>query len=208
MIQRIRLGMVNSYLLRGSGGDILIDTGTSGQAENILCALPEDASIRLILLTHGHSDHTGSAAELSERLQAPIAMTRTDYEAMQSGKPICFEADNPLGRILSHRANGQTNPPDFVPAVFLEEDMPLAPYGAAAQVVLLPGHTEGSAGVLTADGAWIVGDAMMHMLCPTKARMYEHAAEAKSSAARILASRSELICPGHGKPFCASACKL
>ncbi len=48
-----------------------IDPG--GEVERLLAALAEaDVTIEKIMLTHGHLDHAGAAAELSERLGVPI----------------------------------------------------------------------------------------------------------------------------------------
>ena len=48
-----------------------IDPG--GEVERLLAALAEaDVTIDKIMLTHGHLDHAGAAAELSERLGVPI----------------------------------------------------------------------------------------------------------------------------------------
>lgn len=49
----------------------IVDPG--GEVERILAAIAElDATPEKILLTHGHIDHAGGAAELAERLSIPI----------------------------------------------------------------------------------------------------------------------------------------
>jgi glyoxylase-like metal-dependent hydrolase (beta-lactamase superfamily II) len=74
-----RLLMVNVvyYGLPGAGdrGWVLIDAGLAGMANRIADAAAqrfgEGARPAAIVLTHGHSDHVGSAEELAERWEAP-----------------------------------------------------------------------------------------------------------------------------------------
>src|SRR4051794_32968645 len=79
------LGSVNVYLIESDNGPILIDT--AWQTADALAAIEgaladigarvEDLS--LIVLTHGHPDHTGLAAPLRERSGAPIALHPADW---------------------------------------------------------------------------------------------------------------------------------
>jgi len=88
-ITPIHLGMVNAYLVRGPSGYIVVDTGTPGSAGLILETMtvrglsPE--GLRLILITHGHVDHFGSAAELREKTGAPVAVHQDDAVALRQG---------------------------------------------------------------------------------------------------------------------------
>lgn len=91
MILPIRLGAIaKAFLIPTREGAILIDSGTPGQSERILQAMaahgaaPE--SLRLILITHGHFDHFGSARELRERTGAPVAVHADDAIALRRGE--------------------------------------------------------------------------------------------------------------------------
>jgi glyoxylase-like metal-dependent hydrolase (beta-lactamase superfamily II) len=73
----LRTPIVRAYAVRDRDGFNLIDTSTAGQDEAILEALagidgrPVDrVRVYEILLTHGHDDHTGSAAALAARTGA------------------------------------------------------------------------------------------------------------------------------------------
>ena len=63
----IKLGIVKSFIVKGKK-TVIVDTGYAGNGNKILRYLnenfikPEDVS--LIILTHGHIDHYGSAEEL------------------------------------------------------------------------------------------------------------------------------------------------
>ena len=75
MLVRIKGAISNSYLLLGEK-PVLVDTGSPGDLKRILAALKardiEPKKLALILLTHGHGDHAGCAAEL-KRLDAEDA---------------------------------------------------------------------------------------------------------------------------------------
>ena len=71
-------GVANTFVVTTDNGVWVIDPGMTQQAGRILNKIralgrsPED--VRLILLTHGHIDHAGSAAELKRLTGAPIAI--------------------------------------------------------------------------------------------------------------------------------------
>jgi glyoxylase-like metal-dependent hydrolase (beta-lactamase superfamily II) len=64
-----------------------MDTGNPGKADLILERLagysvaPHD--VRLILITHWHVDHFGSASALRERTGAPVTIHARDVEAVR-----------------------------------------------------------------------------------------------------------------------------
>lgn len=200
-IKRIPCGIVNCYLLSGDTGSIVIDTGNPGDADRIVMAL-NGTPISLILLTHGHTDHCGAAAELHERLKAPVAMHEADVELVENPSARKLYGHTPLGRILAKASastmeNGKVKP--FVPDVLLNDGFDLTPYGVAAHVVALPGHTKGSVGVLTDEGDMFVGDAAFHMLRPTSARIYEDRTQMEKSVEKIKSLCKGLLYVGHGK---------
>ena len=101
----------------------VIDPG--GDAPEIIRAL-EGAELRYILLTHGHYDHTGGAAELLEAFpQAALYIHRADYEDVD---PSLFP--------LRTQASGVN--------FYGEGDWITFGDGVKLQVLLTPGHSEGS----------------------------------------------------------------
>lgn len=64
------------YLLEGKGGCVLIDAGcgtnTSWILDEIRLTGHEPEEVTAILLTHGHGDHAGGAAELKEACKARV----------------------------------------------------------------------------------------------------------------------------------------
>ena len=71
----------NSFLLVHDGHAALIDAGVS--AKTVLDALEaENVSLDLILLTHGHFDHTVSVDKLREATGATLAVHEDDAEML------------------------------------------------------------------------------------------------------------------------------
>ena len=101
----------------------VIDPG--GDAPEIIRAL-EGAELRYILLTHGHYDHTGGAAELLEAFpQAALYIHRADYEDVD---PSLFP--------LRTQASGVN--------FYGEGDWITFGDGVKLLVLHTPGHSEGS----------------------------------------------------------------
>ena len=173
-IKRVHCGDVNCHLVQGEQGAILVDTGRAGYGEKLL-PLCRQWDVRLIVLTHGHLDHVQNAAFLSQQLEVPIAMHRADLELLEDNDRQPMQAHRRLGRLiqsLSRRGFQDTLLPPFQPDLYLEDGDDLSHFGVSAQVVALPGHTAGSIGLKTEDGALLVGDAMFRLFSPAPALVY------------------------------------
>ena len=77
-------GIVNAHLIRSGAGCILVDTGIPGSERKIARALARHGlsvqDIKLIIVTHAHTDHAGSAARLRHLSGAPILAHRDDAD--------------------------------------------------------------------------------------------------------------------------------
>lgn len=164
----IPLGMLTKvFLIRGESGAVLVDAGNPHQSDLILAALevhgiaPTD--IKLILLTHGHTDHFGSARALREATGAPVAIHAADVEALRLGaNPEAWS--QPTGALLALlirlgiRFPAAGEEAIFEPDITFTEAWRLDEYGVAGEVLPAPGHTPGSSVVLLDSGAAILGD--------------------------------------------------
>lgn len=108
----------------------VIDPG--GDVERILAALDEHGvKVEKIVLTHGHIDHVGGAADLAERLAVPVLGPH--------------EADRPLLERVEQQARefGVGDVRSVEPDTFLSEGDDLTMAGRSFQVLHCPGHAPG-----------------------------------------------------------------
>lgn len=203
MIQRIRCGNGNCYIISNGRNAILVDTGREKYRQKILDACkPYD--VRLLVLTHGHMDHIQNAAVLSHALKCPVAMNRADEPLIGDNMRQPLSAHSILGKIVlavSVKSFYKDKLPAFTPAVFLEDGDQLDSYGIQAKVVGLPGHTNGSIGIDVMEKDLIVGDALMNMFYPTVSMLYHDKSAMLQSADKISRMGERQIYFGHGKPL-------
>lgn len=210
------IGLVDSvcYLIR-SEGSILVDTGVPNKAKGIVKALerlavqPEE--IQLILITHGHWDHIGSAKEIKERTGAKIAMHQAEKDWLEKSLKLLPPGVTPWGRLVmgiaAMRIASVHIPATDVDIVLGDEALSLSEYGIPGKVIYTPGHTLGSVSVLLETGDALVGDLAMNGFPFRSGPGLPIAAEdmqrVKESWKLLLEEGAETVYPGHGKPFSA-----
>jgi glyoxylase-like metal-dependent hydrolase (beta-lactamase superfamily II) len=86
----LKMGMVNAYLLETMDGLVLIDAGWPNKTDTIFSAVQDSGldpkDIRHLVLTHGHIDHAGSAAEVLQRTGARSYAHTADLDLINEGK--------------------------------------------------------------------------------------------------------------------------
>ena len=157
------LGSVNAYLLRSAGRFVLIDTGPPRARMRVERALGRagcaSSDLRLMVLTHGDYDHTGNACRLRGRYGAPIAIHPLDARMLREGDMFSGRnRPNLLVRWAISKLFGFGRSERCAPDIHLEDAMSLRDYGLDARILLLPGHSSGSVGVLTSEGDLFCGD--------------------------------------------------
>jgi glyoxylase-like metal-dependent hydrolase (beta-lactamase superfamily II) len=146
-LRHVRGLMSVPHVLADADGVVLLDTGFPGDAPQIrrvmaeLGAGPKD--VRAILLTHGHIDHGGNAAELKEWTGAPVYAHPLEQAHLDGKYPyrgiawICG-AMEAIGRVVTRYRPAQID-------VELR-DGDVLPFWGGLRVLHLPGHTMGHCG--------------------------------------------------------------
>lgn len=201
-IHRIQCGNGNCFLISNGNDAVLVDTARKKYCQTILEAC-KPFQVRLIVLTHGHMDHVQNAAILSQTLKCPVAIHSADLPLLADNMNQSLSASSLLGKIvlsISIKSFKMDEIPAFTPSVFLEEGDNLDSYGISANIIGLPGHTDGSIGLDVAGRDLLVGDALMNMFYPTVSMLYHDREAMIESVRKIERIGSRTIHFGHGKP--------
>ena len=205
----IPLGHVNAFLVRGIR-PILVDTGFPGSAPKILLALQKEGyrpwDLALIVITHAHLDHTGSAAALAGATGAPVLVHNAEAEYLSSGENAPVIPASFTGRIFRLMIGKHAPAPELgiTPVIRLDAPYRLDAFGIDGTILPTPGHTKGSLSVSLATGACIAGDLVTGMFPASRPRLpifAEDPEAARESIRRILAAKPTIIYAGHGGPF-------
>ena len=211
-IHRLSLGMCNCYLIKEEG-TILVEAGVANQGEKFLRELkalsvePEDIS--LILLTHGHLDHIGSANEIKRLTGGKVAINQHEKDWVEQALRPLPPGVGLWGKImivlLRMAASRMNFPGTTVDLVLADEDFSLEPYGIHGKAIYTPGHSSGSMSLLLDTGDAFVGDMAMNAL-PMRIRpgmpiFAEDISLLKESWRSLLSRGAKKVYPAHGKPF-------
>ncbi|MET9463822.1 MBL fold metallo-hydrolase [Streptomyces sp. NPDC006544] len=153
---------VNAYVLLGRR-PVIVDSGTPGSGRRIIDRVTEygvdPADVSLIVITHGHIDHFGSAAELHRLTGAPVAAHVADLGPYRSGRARePYRPTGPMGRVMARRKELHVQAEPFEPDVLISGETSLEDFGVAGRIMPTPGHTAGSVCVLTDEGDLVAGD--------------------------------------------------
>ena len=154
-IHKIPLGADNCYVVKEEG-TIMIDSGTPKKGKKFVKRLkklsinPKD--IKLIIITHGHWDHIGSAKEIKEITGAKIAMHQLEKDCLEKSLKLVPPAVNRWGHIFAWIVSRLLPlahiPSTDVEIIFEDEEFSLAEFGIPGNVIHTPGHSSGSVSVL------------------------------------------------------------
>ena len=207
-----RVGINRCYVIKADGC-IMVDTGPpqSGRAiERWLGRIAiNPQEIQLIVLTHGHADHVGSALRVRQITGARVALHQNDKYMFENGHVVWPSAASTWGRVARHLLKPLT--PIFrfsgskVDVVIGDEGLSLAEYGIPGRIIHTPGHTPGSVSVLLETGDAFVG-CMAHNNLPFRLRpglpiFAEDLPTLRDSWRLLLDEGAKTIYPAHGNPF-------
>jgi hydroxyacylglutathione hydrolase len=209
-VSTINLGGVNCYLAKCTDGFVLIDTGFSTKRDFLVRQLEKagcrPGNLKLILITHGDSDHAGNGAFLRRTYGAKVGMHPLDVGMVERGdmgwnrkaKPdrmsLLFRLMGVVVSVVAKRHKFET----FSPDIEVRDGFPLSIYGFNARVVHIPGHSKGSIGVLTEDGKLYCGDFLYNM---PGMNHVDDMNDRNASLEKLKKLEITAVYPGHGKPI-------
>ncbi|MDF1575956.1 MAG: MBL fold metallo-hydrolase [Bacteroidales bacterium] len=209
-VHRIGLVNVSCYLIYRPGEAILADCGNAGSEVKILEALRglglEPEMLKLLVLTHSHFDHAGSAGMLKELTGCKIVVHRSESERLSWGySPIPpgtrWKARLlvGLGRIFARKL---MKFPGVDPDLLADEQFDLGDYGFPGRVLHTPGHTPGSMILLMENGELISGDTLFGLANKLHFPPFAEDPGALVRSWKLIRNLPvKSIYPAHGRPF-------
>ena len=202
LIQLVRFGMVNCYLVPEEDGATLVDTGISGTGSRIIQAAADLGQVvRRVVLTHAHVDHAGSLDELSRALpDAEFLFTARTVRLLQGD--FRLEPGEPQRKLSGGFPRRRTRP---------TREIAHGDRIGSLRVHGSPGHSPDHVALFDErDGSLIAGDSyqtkggiavagVVRWRFPLPAMGTWDLGLATESAADLAALKPTRLAPGHGR---------
>lgn len=153
MVTRLKYGNTNTFFIRGTGGNFLIDTDYAGSLSSFYKEIKKHgiglSDITYVLATHFHPDHIGLVSELMER-GVKLLLLDTQVEYIHYADEI-FSRDKRLQYLPINK--------DKAFLVKCDESRAfLRSMGIAGEIISTPSHSNDSISLILDDGTCFVGD--------------------------------------------------
>ena len=208
-ITKVKMGMSNTYLVRGDDGFILVDAGLEGKSGPLYRVLDDHnadiSDIELIVITHVHTDHIGGLKKIKKESSADVLVHREGVDKLSKGY-----ADIPKGtsfftklitKMMSLFSVGASFEP-IDPDIVIDDHFDLSSYGIEGEIIHTPGHTMESICMMIEDRYCISGDTFFNNFL---FKIYPPLAEDENMLLKSWRKIAEYDCdyyyPGHGDMF-------
>lgn len=153
MVTKLKYGNTNTFLIRGTGGNLLIDTDYAGTLSSFYRAIKEHgikvSDIDYVLATHYHPDHIGLVSELMKQgVKLLLIDNQQSYihfadEIFSRDKRFDYEPINAdEATIISSEGSEK-----FLKSIGIE-----------GEIISTTSHSEDSVSLVLDNGVCIVGD--------------------------------------------------
>ena len=229
-LYQLNLGFVNAFLIEDICPDpadglvpaddlvpglTLVDTGTPGNLSRIFAQLKkagkDPRDIRRIIVTHAHTDHSGSAAAISKELNIPVWAHADTARLVEQGRPgeaslqVSPGLLNQLIYQLFIRRGGAIEAFNIARRLSDGEILPIGGPGGV-KVIYTPGHGAGHlALLLQADRVLIAADICTNASGLDWSTVYEDRELGRQSILKAAAFDFDKAVFGHGRPLTSAA---
>jgi glyoxylase-like metal-dependent hydrolase (beta-lactamase superfamily II) len=195
----------NVYIVATDGGAAIVDTGVKGSSPAILNTLHHAGftpqQVRVLVITHAHTDHIGSLAELQHATGAPICASPGETAAIEGHRPL----PHPPGvHGLVFSTISELTRPQPVAVQHLLQPGGTIPHLPGWRVIGTPGHTPDHVSFYHPEREFLLaGDAVVRMLGLRRSPWIftSHMPSARASVALLAGLPLRSAAWGHGEPI-------
>ena len=187
MVNKVKLGINNLYLFENDNGDyLLLDTGLACKEDLILNkinkVIGDYNKIKVIVITHSHSDHIGNLKLLLDKIKREdkiVIIHSNAKDIMLSGEKIIPNGFYKFSKYISKKLKAKSSgnfqkgfenleEKDFKDVNFLDfkdyEEFSLNKYGFEnLKVIYTPGHSKDSISLVYNDEYLFCGDMVQNL---------------------------------------------
>lgn len=188
MVSRLKYGNTNTFFIRGTSGNLLVDTDYAGTLPLFYKEIKRQnislKDITYVLATHYHPDHMGLVSEL---IKQGVKLLLMDVQREYVGFSDKIFAREP-------RLGYETINKEEATVISCEESRGfLQELGIDGEIISTPSHSEDSVTFILDDGTCLVGD-----LEPMEyLGAYEENGKLKADWELILSRKPKKICYAH-----------
>jgi glyoxylase-like metal-dependent hydrolase (beta-lactamase superfamily II) len=204
----------NAYLLVSPEGLTLVDSGMAGESGKITGQIIqggfEFANLKQIVLTHGHGDHVGSAAELARQTAAKVLAHPDEVALIEHTEAAPTSL---AGRFMTWAEGHFFKQPHCKVDILLANGEPI-PNSSGFFAVHTPGHTLGSLCLYHPERKILIcGDALFNRhpltgkrgLQEPPAMVTKDSTRAHAAIVSLSKLNVDILLCGHGEPILEAA---